>query len=156
MDVAFVRYAESLHPSFERLVAMEPVTIAALPREAPRAAVYLFSESGRNLYVGRTRNLRQRMRQHSIPSSQHNQAVFAFRLARETTGRLVASYSGEGRRASLASDDLAFAAAFTDAKTRVRAMQVRYVEEIDPLRQALLEIYASIVLGTPYNDFNTH
>src|SRR5437667_5526726 len=26
----------------------------------------------------------------------------------------------------------------------------------DPLRQALLEIYTSIVLGTMYNDFNTH
>ena len=35
-------------------------------------------------------------------------------------------------------------------------MQVLYVEETDPLRQALLEIYVSIVLATPYNDFNTH
>ncbi len=35
-------------------------------------------------------------------------------------------------------------------------MQVRYVEERDPLRQALLEIYVALVLKTPYNDFNTH
>ena len=35
-------------------------------------------------------------------------------------------------------------------------MELRYVEETDPLRQALLEIYASIVHATPYNDFNTH
>ena len=53
-------------------------------------------------------------------------------------------------------DDPAFADAFTAAKARVRAMQVRYVEETDPHRQALLEMYASIVLATPYNDFNTH
>jgi hypothetical protein len=33
---------------------------------------------------------------------------------------------------------------------------MRYVEETDPLRQALLEIYVSIVLATPYNDVNTH
>lgn len=156
MEPAFARYAESLHPSFERLIAMAPVTIATLPREAPRECVYLFSELDKHLYVGRTRHLRQRLRQHSIPSSQHNQAVFAFRLAREATGRLVAAYSGQGRRASLAGEDIAFAAAFTDAKARVRAMQVRYVEETEPLRQALLEIYASIVLATPYNDFNTH
>lgn len=156
MEPSFARYAESLHPSYERLVAMPPVTIATLARDAPKECVYLFSEDGKNLYVGRTRHLRQRMRQHSIPSSQHNQAVFAFRLAREATGRLVASYSGEGRRASLASDDALFAAAFTAAKERVRAMKVRYVEETNPLRQALLEIYASIVLATPYNDFNTH
>jgi predicted GIY-YIG superfamily endonuclease len=156
MEQAFARYTESLHPSFQRLIAMMPVTIATLPRDAPLECVYLFSEQGKNLYVGRTRHLRQRLRQHSIPSSQHNQAVFAFRLAREATGRLLATYTGDGRRASLASEDTAFAAAFTAAKERVRAMEVRYVEETDPLRQALLEIYASIVLATPYNDFNTH
>jgi hypothetical protein len=53
-------------------------------------------------------------------------------------------------------DDVAFAAAFTDAKARVRAMHVQFVEETDSLRQALLEIYVAVVLGTPYNDFNTH
>ncbi len=156
MEPAFIRYAESLHPSFEQLVAMTPVTVPTMPRDAPKECVYLFSEQGKNLYVGRTRHLRQRMRQHSIPSSQHNQAVFAFRLARQDTGRLVPAYTGEGTRALLAASDPAFAAAFTSAKTRVRAMELRYVEETDPLRQALLEIYASIVLATPYNDFNTH
>jgi hypothetical protein len=35
-------------------------------------------------------------------------------------------------------------------------MDVRYVEEKDALRQALLEIYVSVVLKTPYNDFETH
>lgn len=156
MEPAFARYAEALHPSFERLIGMPSVTIATLPRDAPEECVYLFSEQGKHLYVGRTRHLRQRMRQHSIPSSQHNQAVFAFRLAREVTGRLAAAYTGGGTRALLASGDAVFATAFIDAKTRVRAMEVRYVEETDPLRQALLEIYASIVLATPYNDFNTH
>ena len=156
MEPAFERYVESLHPAFERLVAMTPVTIATLPRDAPAACVYLFSENGRHLYVGRTRNLRQRLRQHSIPSSQHNQAVFAFRLAREATGRLEAAYTGEGRRASLAVNDAAFAAAFVEAEDRVRAMQVRYVEETNPLRQALLETYAAVVLETPYNDLDTH
>jgi hypothetical protein len=72
MEPAFARYTESLHPSFERLVAMSPVTIATLPHDPPRECVYLFSENGKHLYVGRTRHLRQRLRQHSIPSSQHN------------------------------------------------------------------------------------
>jgi hypothetical protein len=35
-------------------------------------------------------------------------------------------------------------------------MDLRFVEEHDPLKQALLEIYVSIVLGTAYNHFNTH
>jgi hypothetical protein len=33
---------------------------------------------------------------------------------------------------------------------------LRFVEEHDPLKQALLEIYVSIVSGTPYDDFDTH
>jgi hypothetical protein len=35
-------------------------------------------------------------------------------------------------------------------------MDVRYVEEIDPLKQALLEIYAAVSCGAKHNDFDTH
>ena len=61
-----------------------------------------------------------------------------------STGRLDSAYGGEGRRAALATDD-------------ARALHAGSVrEETDPLRQALLEISAAVVLATPYNDFNTH
>lgn len=144
-----------MHGSFERLTGMEPVTIATVPKDAPSECIYLFSEGSRHLYVGRTRRLRQRLREHSIPSAQHNQAVFAFRLAREKTGRITAAYGTEGSRVTLCSDS-EFNPAFVEAKKRVREMQVRYVEERDPLRQTLLEVYVAVVLKTPYNDFNTH
>jgi hypothetical protein len=35
-------------------------------------------------------------------------------------------------------------------------MDLRYVEETDPTRQALLESYAAVVLRTLYDDFDTH
>jgi hypothetical protein len=35
-------------------------------------------------------------------------------------------------------------------------MEVRFVEEADPLRQALLEVYAAVALQTPHNDFGDH
>lgn len=155
MHEAFKQYAESLHPSFERLMEMRPAKIANLPRPLPKKCVYLFSERDRHLYVGRTRQLRSRLRQHSIPAAGHNQAVFAFRLAREATGRTEAAYTTAGSRVALTKDP-DFAAAFDQAKARVREMDVRLVEEPDPLRQALLEIYAAVVLQTPYNDFETH
>ena len=41
-------------------------------------------------------------------------------------------------------------------KARIRDMNVRFVAEADPTRQALLEIYAATVLNTPYNDFENH
>ncbi len=134
---------------------MEPVAIPEVPMDAPSECIYLFSEGDHHLYVGRTRRLRQRLRQHSTPGAQHNQAVFAFRLAREDTGNLQATYTTDGSRVALAADD-DFSAAFHAAKKRVRGMDVRYVEETDPLRQALLEIYVAVVLETPYNVFSTH
>lgn len=83
-------------------------------------------------------------------------AAFAFRIARETTGNLKAAYKkGATSRAGLM-ENPAFAAAFVSAKERVGRMHVRFVEETDPTRQALLEIYVSVVLATPYNDFDTH
>ncbi len=157
MNPAFSQYVEALHPSFERLIAMHPVTIATLPKDAPAQCIYLFSEAGRHLYVGRTRrqSLRQRLRQHSIDSAQHNQAVFAFKIARETTGHLQPGYTAKDSRAALAADP-EFARAFTQAKRRIRQMELRFVEEPEPLRQTLLEIYVAVVLKTPYNDFDTH
>jgi predicted GIY-YIG superfamily endonuclease len=155
MDDTFRKYVEALHPTFELLIQMKPVRIAAMPKDAPTKAVYLFSQNGHHLYVGRTSHLRNRMRQHSIPAAQHNQAVFAFRLARQETGRTAAAYSSEGGRVAL-SKDPAFAQAFAAAKAQIRQMDLRFVEETDPLRQALLEIYAAVALKTPHNDFGTH
>ena len=74
------------------------------------------------------------------------------KVRRETTTKCVET---DGSRAALMKDDL-FRAAFVKAKNRVRNMDLRWVEEPDPLRQALLEIYVAVVLKTPYNDFNTH
>ena len=77
-------------------------------------------------------------------------------LAREATGRMKASYkAGTGSRAGLMLNP-EFEQAFRDAKARIREMQYRFVEVTDQNRQALLEIYCAIVLGTPYNDFGTH
>jgi hypothetical protein len=139
MDHRFKEFVEGLHPSLERLVVMIPVKIGALPRDMPKAGIYLFSEGGSHLYVGRTNRIRQRLGEHSRPSSTHNSAPFAFRLAREATGRVAASYAPEGSRIELEGDPH-FNEAFSAAKKRVRSMDVRYVEEFDPLRQALLRL----------------
>jgi hypothetical protein len=34
-------------------------------------------------------------------------------------------------------------------------MNIRWVHEPDPTKQAILEIYVSVVLDTPYNDLDT-
>jgi hypothetical protein len=45
---------------------------------------------------------------------------------------------------------------FRACKARIRQFNPRHVEELDPARQALLEIYVATVLDTPFNDFDNH
>ena len=126
--------------------------MATLPPSIPKSGVYLFSEGARHLYIGRSRNIRQRLGLHvGGPAG----ASFAFKLARQTCGRPKATYVKKGSRSDLMTMPK-FTEAFVAAKLRIRAMDIRFVEEADSNRQALLEIYATLSLGTPYNDFETH
>jgi predicted GIY-YIG superfamily endonuclease len=157
MDPKFASLLEELDPKHQALLAAEGYNYDLLPpsREMPERGIYLFTEKGRHLYVGRTNRIRKRLSAHCRPSSSHNAATFAFRIARKQTGNIVATYRTRGSREMLLQDP-AFSAAFTSAKERLRAMEIRFVKEVDPVRQALLEIYVATVLKTPYNDFDNH
>jgi len=153
MNPRFQAFIEQLEPKFQRLVSMHTVKVASLPRQMPKAGVYVFYEEGKPLYVGRTNRMKQRTKYHSRESA--DDAPLAFRLAREATGYTEATYQKRGSRKDLLSK-LDFREAFSEAKARIREMDIRYVEETDQVKQALLEIYVAVVLDTPYNDFKTH
>ena len=152
MNERFRAHVESLHPKFEALMQMRPVTVDALPNDVPKSGIYLFSDAMTHLYVGRSKRLRERLKYHCGTASD---APFAFKLARCETGNTTASYAKSGGRKELL-ERPEFAAAYQRAKDRIRRMDLRFVEEPDPDRQALLEIYATIALNAPYNDFDTH
>jgi hypothetical protein len=155
MQEDFLKNIRYLEPSFQILLKMTPVKVNFLPPIMPKSGIYLLSEGSNHLYAGRGNNLRIRLQQHSRPSSGHNSAPFAFRLAREATGKIQASYTPDGSRKHL--EDLPeFKKVFLREKERVNNMDIRFVEEGNPLRQALLEIYVAICLKTKFNDFNTH
>jgi hypothetical protein len=156
MDQRFSKLVETLAPKLKDLETMPPFSNGVLPRDMPKSGIYLFSEGRRHLYVGRSGNMRRRYGDHCRPSSLHNQAVFAFLLAREKTNRVIAVYKkGEGNRSWLVQQP-DFSLAFSEAKMRVRTMDFRFVEQQDQTLQALLEIYAAVVLKTKYNDFSNH
>ncbi len=105
--------------------------------------------------MGRSNGLRKRIGRHCGLSAKHNMASFAFLLARESANLGAATYrKGQGRKEVL--EQAHAQQAFLAAKNRVRSMAVRFVEETDPIRQTLLELYVSIAHQTPYNDFDTH
>jgi len=149
LDPRFEELVASLHGSFVALVRSDPSRIADLGADARVPGVYMLTERGRNLYVGRSNHIRKRLAGHSRPSSPPGSAAFAFRLAREETGHVEARYQrGSGTRAELMKAPT-FRKASERGKARIREMDVRVVCEGHPVRQALLEIYVATVLRTP-------
>lgn len=150
MNEKFQPYVEELECKLQQLLSMEPVKPSALPRRMPQMGVYLFSEGGKHLYVGRTRRLKRRIKEHSNILG----APFAFRLAREETGYVTPTYRKKGSRDDLFSKP-EFVRALENAQERIRNMDVRYIKETDPIKQTLLEVYVAVVVETPHNKFAT-
>jgi predicted GIY-YIG superfamily endonuclease len=138
---------------YSKLLASHKHRMDNLPKDMPLAGIYLLSEHGKSLYVGRTNKLRNRLQNHT--RNNHNQATFAFLLAREKTGKIKASYQKAGSREDLLTQP-DFRSAFDEARQRIKEMDVQFVEEANPVRQALLEIYTAMRVRARYNDFDNH
>ena len=106
------------------------------------------------MYVGRTRDLRQRLGDHMRPSSDRYMATFAFRLAIEDA-ELAGLDVDSMTRAELEADD-EFRPVFETAKRRVATMHVQYLEVADPVERTILEVYAAECLAARHNTFETH
>jgi hypothetical protein len=116
--------------------------------------MYLFRLSGQPIYVGQTRNLRRRLREHTSERSRQNQASFAFNLAKREAVKAGVDIGGF-REAVEARP--AFAEHFDAARLEVAEMEVQFIELEDPVERTLFEVYASLALGTEeFNSFETH
>jgi GIY-YIG catalytic domain len=155
MDKHFQRRLDEVSASYDRLKASPPLGFPLGKAKLPKSGVYLFSEKGKHLYVGRSDNIRRRLGLHTRPGSDYFQASFATLLAKEEC-QLIANYQRRRTDPLHFGNQRVFRRAFTESKIRIRAMHIRVVEEVDPVNQALLEIYAAIVLPTRYNDFSNH
>ena len=83
MNETFRQHVEQLHPKFEALLSKPTVRLASVPKEAAAPGIYLFSEGPLHLSIGRSKNVRNRLKMHvGDPSG----ASFAIKLAREASG----------------------------------------------------------------------
>jgi hypothetical protein len=155
LNPQFSEALRTLEPSLQALLAFPPIHPTKLPTNLPSAGIYLFSEAGRHLYVGRSNDLRSRVQMHVRASAKTNQAAFAYRLARETAGILKVSYKKLAPEEDWSLVE-PFLSAFPAAKERIRNMELRVTAQADPMTQMLLEVYVAISLSTPYNDFDNH
>jgi predicted GIY-YIG superfamily endonuclease len=95
MSPEFYAVVESMHENYERLIRADRYTKGML---LPLKGVYLFREDGRDLYVGRSNNIRERYRDHMRGGV--NQTAFARLLAREKLGLKRTYTPGARERAS--------------------------------------------------------
>jgi hypothetical protein len=133
---------------------------------APREhGVYLFTEAGKHLYVGRCglteraakkgggcSNFRTRLAGHTRPSSGHNQATFAWRLAVEA---IAGRFEGLPITRAALQKDSRFRREFLRQKERVTAMDFQVVTLTDNFESYVFEPYAALMLDTPYNSWAT-
>jgi hypothetical protein len=116
--------------------------------------VYLFTHEGRPIYVGRSKRLRERLKQHMAAAGSHQSASFAFNFARREAG--AAGIDLARTRDALCADP-AFQEHFTAAKETVREMEVQFVQIDDLVTRAVFEIFAAGALGTvEFNSFGEH
>lgn len=155
MANTFNDYVARLPGYTDTLLSSEPtrVLVGSLRKVAKRG-IYLFTFRGRHLYVGRSDRIPQRLRMHTRPSSTDSQATFAFLMARRRSHATPPTYRKAGSRRQLLQDP-EFRKTFERCKQQLRRMDIRTIEVRDPIMQALLEIYLSVTLRTPYNKFET-
>ena len=109
-----------------------------LPPNLPAKGIYVFYEDGKPLYVGRSDRLRRRLLEHGRASGGSETAPFAFNIARKKF-RKTRPDSDSMSRSALAQDP-EFAPLFSNAKRRVRRMEIRIVGIQDPIEQTIFEV----------------
>jgi hypothetical protein len=86
MNPMFSEITEGLEPLFKQLLNMLPVQAGSLRKIMPIRGIYLFSEDGKHLYVGRSNNIKRRIGRHSRSGATYRMAAFVFHLARQAAG----------------------------------------------------------------------
>jgi hypothetical protein len=145
----------------KQLLAAPTAKVSDHPLIPEAPGIYLFSEPSqaerggeKAIYVGQTRKLRSRLKNHTRLGGKNNQATFAFLLAK--TDADAAGVNTKQFREIL-ERDRDFIAHFDAAKSRVADMQVRFILLEGAIERSLFEIYAAMALDTLiYNSFETH
>jgi hypothetical protein len=153
MDNEFITIIEHLEKKYTILKNMTAVKLLDVPKDCPVGGVYLISENGGDLYAGRTkRSIKTRLKDHIGTAPD---CPLAWRLTRKNLNLPTADYQKANTRKSLLTKP-DIKKEYNSAKKRVQTMEVRYVDETDPIKQALLEIYVAFKTKAPFNDFATH
>jgi predicted GIY-YIG superfamily endonuclease len=122
--------------------------LSRFQRRRDFSGCYVLLREGKAFYVGISRTVVQRLRQH-VTGKTHYDASLAYQMATEKTGH-------EMKRAD-AMQDAAFRVAFDEAKALLRDCKAAFIEIDNPLELYLFEAYCAMELDTcEWNTFRTH
>lgn len=122
--------------------------LRAEARKADFPGCYVMLDAGKPFYVGISRKVFTRLRQHVLADT-HNSATLAYRMA--------AKWTGHSMQRAQAMADSGFRREFDRARAKIRALDVAYIEIDNPLVLHVFEAYAALELGTgEWNTFETH
>jgi|SRR5271166_4846635 len=116
--------------------------LSELGRKNDFSGCYVLVREGKPFYVGISRTVVQRLRQHLMGKT-HFDASLAYRMATNKTG-----HKGHKMRRADAMQDPAFLDAFRDAQADIRAGSVAFIEILNPLELHLFEAYCAMELDT--------
>ncbi len=126
-----------------------PASIArTIAREGDFSGCYVFIENSKPIYVGISRRVLARLRQH-FTGKTHFDASLVYAIAQKRAPT-------KGKRSAVMNDPN-FKKAFKSAQSRLCSVHVSFVEIENPLELYLFEAFAAIELGThEWNTFRTH
>lgn len=126
-----------------------------LGRSSDFAGCYVIMQEGRPMYVGISRGVVSRLRQHCNGTS-HFSATLAYSVAkRKLTQSSVGKIHGVTRDAAM--KDAAVREALDAARQLLRDGSVAFIEIANAVELHLFEVYAAIELDTgEWNTFRTH
>jgi hypothetical protein len=109
---------------------------------------YVLTEPGKPIYVGISRNVLARVRQHMLGKT-HFDASLAYAMAQRNCPTNV--------ERSAAMESELFKTAFWEAQAYLRTLNVAAVQIVNPLELYVFEAFAAMSLGTSeWNTFRTH
>ncbi len=152
MSSKFDGYVGQLRELLKRLKSAEPIKLTEIRKFSTAGGCYVLLEKGNHQYVGITKNLKRRMKDHTC--GRPEKSAFALKLARLSTKKR-ANYKASGSPKKLMKDPI-FVAAMQKTTQRVRKMKAKCVTISDPNVRYLFEFFAAVSLRSPHNDFNLH
>ena len=117
-------------------------------KPADFSGCYVLLDNGNPVYVGISRGVFGRLRQH-VTGKTHFDASFAYRIAAAT--------APHNQNRDAARQAPAFQTHFSNARAYIAGLGVAFIEIINPLELYLFEAYCAMELDTAqWNTFETH